>query len=343
MIGSMFTTQLVNDPFGDPGVYLEFKYRQDALLFDLGDLRALSPRQILKVRYIFVSHTHMDHFIGFDHLLRISLGRDSHISLFGPPGFHRNVESKIHGYTWNLVENYENDFQLSVTEVHPAQMTTRVYACRTAFRPQADDTSQAFDGTLVDDRLFRVRAGFLDHKIPCLAFRFEEKTRINIMKNAVTEMGLQTGPWITAFKDSVLKSEDDEFQVNVSWKDADGNIVQKKLPLGLLKQKIVKFSQGKAVAYITDAVYNEENRRKIFSLAENVECLFIEAPFLHEDAEKAALKFHLTAFQAGTIGREAKAKRIVLFHFSPKYQGSMDLLCQEAMRAFMGDATTHLT
>jgi ribonuclease Z len=68
---AMYNAALINDPFGDPGVYVECKYRREAVLFDLGDLHLLPPRKLLKIDYIFVSHTHMDHFIGFDHLLRL--------------------------------------------------------------------------------------------------------------------------------------------------------------------------------------------------------------------------------------------------------------------------------
>jgi len=33
---------LINDPFGDPGVFVDFKFRREAFLFDLGDIHALS-------------------------------------------------------------------------------------------------------------------------------------------------------------------------------------------------------------------------------------------------------------------------------------------------------------
>ena len=46
---SLFAPELVNDPFGDPGLYVTCKFERRALLFDLGDLEALSPRQLLKV------------------------------------------------------------------------------------------------------------------------------------------------------------------------------------------------------------------------------------------------------------------------------------------------------
>jgi ribonuclease Z len=66
--------------------------------------------------------------------------------------------------------------------------------------------------------------------------------------------------------------------------------------------------------------------------------MFIEAPFLHEDAVNAAQKYHLTARQAGMLARQAGAKRMVLFHFSPKYKKAPDVLNQEAMHVFQGDS-----
>jgi ribonuclease Z len=77
----------VNDRFGDPALYVDFLLEKRAMLFDLGDIHALPGRNILRLTDVFVSHAHIDHFIGFDHLLRLLVGRNKRLRLYGPAGF----------------------------------------------------------------------------------------------------------------------------------------------------------------------------------------------------------------------------------------------------------------
>ena len=68
---------LVNGRTGDPAVYIETLFEKQTVLFDLGDISNLPPRKIHRLDHVFVSHTHIDHFIGFDRLLRVLAGRES--------------------------------------------------------------------------------------------------------------------------------------------------------------------------------------------------------------------------------------------------------------------------
>src|SRR5467141_4668094 len=72
----IFHPSLVNGRYGDPAVYVETLFKTHSVLFDLGEIASLSPRKIRRVDQIFVSHAHIDHFIGFDHLLRLLVGHE---------------------------------------------------------------------------------------------------------------------------------------------------------------------------------------------------------------------------------------------------------------------------
>ena len=67
---TLFHPFLPNGHGGDPAVWVDVQDEGHALLLDLGDLGRLSNRRLLRVASALVSHTHMDHFVGFDHLLR---------------------------------------------------------------------------------------------------------------------------------------------------------------------------------------------------------------------------------------------------------------------------------
>ena len=91
----LFQCSLVNNPFQDPALYIDFFFESRSILFDIGDITSLSTRHINRITDIFISHTHMDHFIGFDHVLRTLLGREKKLRVYGPPGIISNVEREL--------------------------------------------------------------------------------------------------------------------------------------------------------------------------------------------------------------------------------------------------------
>jgi ribonuclease Z len=324
-----FHPVLVNGPFDDPVLYVDFLYECRALLFDLGDIRALPPRKILRLSHIFVSHTHIDHFIGFDHLLRLCLGREKKIHLFGPPGFTDRVEHRLASYIWNLVESYPTDFTIVASELHPdGGCITAEFHCLRGFVRENERTEQLYGGILLEEETFRIRTAFLDHKTVCLAFTLEEKIHVNIMKNRLLELGLPTGPWLAELKRAILRGDADDTRFRAWWHGA-GGVVERYFVLGELKTMILQTVPGQKIAYVTDTSCTPANTAKIVDLARSADYLFIEAAFLDADRELAGERHHLTALQAGLLARQAEVATAIPFHFSPRYQGMEDQLREE--------------
>lgn len=333
----------MNGVWGDPGVCIDLKFQRRALLFDIGDVQSLSTRVLLRVSDVFVSHTHMDHFAGFDHLLRVCLGRDTGVRMYGPQNFISQIEHKLAAYTWNLVQNYSVDFVIDAHELRSDGTLARArFRSREQFRREPLPDTLAHDGLLLEDEQFRVRAlGLEHHDITSLAFRFEESTHINVWKNRLEARGLPTGPWLTELKRLARTGAPDDTPMRVRWRTRDGSREQT-FPLGELKQDVLEFVPGQTVCYVTDVSGDPHNAARIVEFVANADLLFIEAVFLEADAEMAASKAHLTAAQAGTIARLASVRETEPFHFSARYRGHEAEQRAEFTRALAGAATATL-
>ncbi|HEY2529220.1 MAG TPA: ribonuclease Z [Xanthobacteraceae bacterium] len=318
---------LVNDPFSDPGLFVDFRFGRRALLFDLGDLTPLSSRQLLRVSHAFVSHTHMDHFSGFDRLLRVCLHRTMPLNLVGPLGFADRVEHKLRAYTLNLLGERSIDFVIVVAEFGSDGLNVVCeFRAREAFRRRPTLPIRLPQGTLLDEDDFRISGAVLDHGVPCLAFAFEEKLRVNVWSEGLRALGLPVGPWLQEAKRAVRTGAPGDSQILIH--------DDLTIPLGQLKQHALRTARGQKIAYVVDAAYDEQNIEKIIALARGADQLFIEAPFLDVDAEVAAQRRHLTARQAGDIARRADVTAFVPFHLSARYRGRAEDLRCEAERAF---------
>ncbi len=325
-----FHPRLINGPFDDPGLFIPFLFESQAILFDLGDNQVLTSRDILKISHVFVSHTHMDHFIGFDRILRLALGREKNLHLFGPRQFLSNVEGKLAAYSWNLVANYPYRLKLRLTEIHHDYQLSRTYLCQNEFIPTDEAERKPFTNILVEAPAFKVSAAILDHDIPCLGFAIKERFHVNINKDALNELDLQTGPWLTDFKQALYAGADPTSEIEV----ITGSDMIRHFTLGELADHIAMVTPGQKISYIADVAYTPANADKIISLAQDSDHLFIEAAFLDAQQDLAAEKHHLTARQAGELAACCGARQFTIFHFSPRYLGQEDLLYQEAEAAY---------
>ena len=334
-----FSSYLVNDVFGDPGVYVEVRWSKRALLFDLGRNDALGPTRLLRAGDIFISHTHMDHFIGFDQLLRIALARGKTLRFFGPPGLIENIQGKLRGYTWNLVDGYP--LTLEVREFHRDTITQTSFRAANGFQPEtpmiSPRTLQSWDQpfTVLEDPMFVVKAVALNHRIPSFAYSLEEQFHINVNTQKLHEAGLRVGAWLSDVKQHIWQGQPDDFRFTVALYD-EHRRDDREFVLGEVKERFLTISRGQKIAYVVDTRYDEENESKIVALAQGADLLYCESPYLDNDADKAQDRYHLTARQAGLIARKAGVRDLVVFHFSPRYTGQAEALEREAREAFQG-------
>ena len=330
---------LINDPFGDPGLLVQFLLQKQVLLFDLGDLSPLSNGTLLKVSHVFVSHTHIDHFIGFDRLLRTLFGREKTLTIFGPENIIQNVEGKLAGFTWNLVELYSESLTIEVVEVRESGLLKGTFRAIDRFK-LCDEKEEPFvDGLIVDNPVFSVRAAILEHRVPCLGFALQEKPHVNINKDKLQSMKAEPGPWLNELKQSILRSEPESTLIMVPFGEP-GNFRTKDIPLSQLKNDLVEVFPGQKIGYVVDTVFNDRNRKKIVELVESADVFFCESPFLADEEARGQERCHLTSRQAGILAREAGVKQLCVFHFSRRHMPHLERFYKEAEDAFRGSMET---
>ena len=316
---------LINGRFGDPALFVEVLHRRDALLFDMGDLSALSTRDLLRIGHVFVTHMHMDHFIGFDALLRVNVGREKLIRIAGPEGLCDRLHHKLQGYEWDLAHRYTTDLVFVATEVGtkgPLRSARFHFKERFAWReePCPSRPLDAGEG-------LQVEAVLLEHHGPCIGYAMAEAAHANVWPNLLADIGLTPGAWLKELKRAVLSGARDEEPVAVP----DG----RRVPLAELRH-LVSVSIGQKIAYVTDVADTPANRRLITVLATGADTLFIESRFAAADAAQARERAHLTTCAAGEIARAAQVRKVEPFHFSPRYDGEEERMTGEVMAAFAG-------
>jgi len=335
----LFEPRLINEAFGDPGLYVDFRDERRALLFDFGDVSGLPPRKLLRISDVFISHTHVDHFAGFDHWLRVVLGRKEHATLISGPGFIERVAHKLAAYTWNVVHRYEVPLTLTVREVMPEGAGLQAtFRSRNRFAREDGEPWVPQGDVLHLEEGFRVRGRFLDHDILCLAFALEEATHVNVWKNRLAEWGLSTGHWLRDARRAFASNAPDDTPIAIEWHDRNGTHALTRT-LGELRPAF-DLVPGRRIGYVTDIRYTEANVQALEQLLAGVDLLFIESVFMQSEADHAARKNHLTAQQAGNIARRVGAHAVVPLHFSPRYEGRGAELVAELQAAWQGAAPT---
>jgi ribonuclease Z len=164
--------------------------------------------------------------------------------------------------------------------------------------------------TILKDTNIEVVTIPLKHRIPTCGFLFREQpTPMNIRKDLVEKYKIP-------IRDIV------RIKAGIDFTTADGQIIPN-------SELTLPPFRTRSYAYCSDTVYSEE----IIELVKNVDILYHETTFLQKDADLAAETLHSTTRQAAEIALKAKAKKLLIGHFSSRYK-TFDTFEKEAQEIF---------
>lgn len=151
----------------------------------------------------------------------------------------------------------------------------------------------------------------LDHRIYCNGYLFKEKEK----ERHLNMEEISKYPEIKTCDYQNLKNGKD-FQLS------DGYI---------LKNEKLTTNPSKAISYAfcSDTRYLEA----IIPLIKNVDVLYHESTFLHDLKKMADYTGHTTAFEAAKIAKAANVKKLILGHFSNRYD-NLNVFTEEAREIF---------
>lgn len=163
---------------------------------------------------------------------------------------------------------------------------------------------------IVDEKKIIVESFKVKHRIECWGFLFTEKKnprKINSARVKAYEIP-------KTFYENLQKGED--------YINKKGTIIPN-------KEVTIAAIKPKSYAYCADTIYDETLVEKI----KFVDLLYHEATYLKDLEQRAAERFHSTTTQAAAIAKKANVKKLLIGHFSSKYE-ILDEFLTEATEVF---------
>lgn len=178
------------------------------------------------------------------------------------------------------------------------------------FKVIFDEFSTQTPLLIYEDRSVTVTTIPLNHRIPCCGFLFAEKPHLpHIIRDLVDYYQ------VPVYELNRIKNGGDYIA-------PDGEVI----PHSRLTRPA---APARRYAYCSDTLCTEA----IVEQIKGVDLLFHEATFSNADLSRARETFHSTAFQAGGIASKAGVKKLVIGHFSARYENE-EVLLKEACLAF---------
>jgi ribonuclease Z len=162
--------------------------------------------------------------------------------------------------------------------------------------------------TFVRNECYELRCAPMRHGLLTVGYAFEELPRRRIDLERARALGLEPGPLLGRLQ----RGETVEFAGR-----------------RIAPEDVSYMQQGKKAAFVTDTVATPD----IVSLAHHADLLVCEATYCSKHEDLACAYNHMTAAQAAVLAREAQVRRLVLTHFSQRYE-TVTTLLEEARPIF---------
>lgn len=306
-----YTVRQINSPFDDTAFFARNIYKKHPVLFDCGRLGKITNAELLSISDIFISHTHIDHFYGFDRIIRGSICAEKTVRVFGPPGIIKNVQGKIDAYTWNLIRSYP--LQIQVIELHPSGNCKQAHF--SAFKGFIPDYSDiVFDQIEFEDG-FTLDVEFFDHGITSVGYRLNEPQQVHIDKDKLADNNYKPGKWLGELTIALTTGADKTSHIEVETHED-----VKQISIKQLETEIVIYKQPQSITFMTDMGPTYANVQKAIQFAKNSTILLIESVFLKNEILHAMEKNHMTLELSKFIFNESKSQYVKFFHFAPRYE-----------------------
>lgn len=163
---------------------------------------------------------------------------------------------------------------------------------------------------IYDDRSVSVETIPLRHRVPCCGFLFREKPTPNHIRRDMIDFYQ-----IPTYLINRIKNGEDYVL-------EDGTVIPN-------ARLTIPSDSPRSYAYCSDTCYLP----RICEQIKGCDLLFHEATFVAADAKRAKETFHTTAPQAAEIAKAAQVKKLVIGHYSARYEDE-SILLKEASEVF---------
>jgi ribonuclease Z len=312
----------------DPVLLVNVRPLGRAILLDCGQIHHLAKRVLKSLDAVFVTHAHMDHFMGFDTLVRHIHVSPRTVELFGPPGIAGKVSAKLAGYDWNLTEFYWCSFR--VHEVHADRMLHFTLPGAEGFpcRPDGETSRQGTE--IYRNGFLTVDADLCDHNtLPTLVFRISERPTFWIDGGKTAAAGFVPGEWLRELKSRFYRGELDGKTITLPTRSPDGGMGEKTVDGRDLFEAIRRDQEPASIGYLTDIGASDANLATVRRLLSGVTLLACECSFLAADVAKARKSHHLCTADVSALARELRPGWLLPMHLSKSYNTKGHLIYDE--------------